>query len=144
MGFFSSLFGKKDAAPEVAAAVPVAPESLPANGVYANMFQIDESFPIAPKATEVGIKRAKLYKNRCVVRGLVTTGFFSQGDNVIVYAGGCPMQAPILDVMKCDALNFQDELAANMHKHTIEAGMTAWIILDLLVLPAIGTSIGKF
>ena len=142
MGFFSKLFGPKEA--PAPAAQPFPAESLPADGNYPNMFRIDESFMIAPKATEVGIKRAKLYKDRCVVRGLVSTGTFSQGESVIVFIDGAPMQVPILDVMKSDVLNFQDELAANMHKHTIESGMTAWIILDISSLPTVGATIGKF
>ena len=142
MGFFSKLFGPKEAPAPAAQPFPV--ESLPANGVYANMFRIDEAFQIAPKATEVGIKRAKLYKDRCVVRGPVTAGSFSQNDAVVLFINGSPMLVPILDVMKCDAMDFKDELAANMHKHTIEAGMTAWIILDITALPVVGTTVGKF
>ncbi|MBP5353798.1 MAG: hypothetical protein J6Y67_01515 [Lachnospiraceae bacterium] len=142
MGFFSSLFGPKEA--PAPAAQPFPAESLPANGVFANMFKIDEAFQIAPKATEVGIKRAKLYKDRIVVRGPVTAGSFSQNDAVVLFVNGSPMLVPILDVMKCGDLDFASELAANMHKHTIEAGMTAWIILDLTSLPVVGTTIGKF
>lgn len=142
MGFFSKLFGPKEA--PAPAAQPFPAESLPANGVYANMFRIDEAFQIAPKSTEVGIKRAKLYKDRYVVRGPVTAGSFSQNDAVVLFINGSPMLVPILDVMKCDAMDFKDELAANMHKHTIEAGMTAWIILDVTALPVVGTTVGKF
>ncbi len=142
MGFFSKLFGPKEA--PAPAAQPFPAESVPANGVYPNMFQIDESFTIAPKSTEVGIKRAKLYKDRCVVHGNVTAGTFSQNDSVVFFVNGSPMLVPVLDVMKVDVMNFKDELAANMHKHTIEAGMTAWMILDITALPAIGTVIGKF
>jgi len=142
MGFFSKLFGPKEA--PAPAAQPFPAESIPADGNYPNMFRVDESFMIAPKATEVGIKRAKLYKDRCVVRGLVSVGTFSQNDAVVVFVDGSPMQVPILDVMKCDALDFPSELAANMHKHTIETGMTAWMILDISSLPTVGATIGKF
>ena len=126
MGFFSSLFGKKETVPEVVLGQPVAPETLPAGGIFPNMMRINESFTTTPKATVVGIKRAKMYKGRTVVCGVVTAGSFNRDDNVIV-----------------TNMNFMDEVAANMHKHTVGEGATAWLILDLTVLPAVNTVVGK-
>ncbi|MBQ6660222.1 MAG: hypothetical protein IJM57_02195 [Lachnospiraceae bacterium] len=143
MGFFSSLFGKKETVPEVVLGQPVAPETLPAGGIFPNMMRINESFTTTPKATVVGIKRAKMYKGRTVVCGVVTAGSFNRDDNVIVTIDGAPVQAPILDVVPVGNMNFMDEVAANMHKHTVGEGATAWLILDLTVLPAVNTVVGK-
>ena len=143
MGFFDFLFGKKETVSESALGTPVDPAALPANGAYPNSYFIGESFTIAPKATEVGIKRAKLYKNRTVVCGVINAGAFNKDDDVIVYINGAPVSAHVLDLIPVDASDFQTELAANMHKKTASQGASAWMILDLTVLPAINTTIGK-
>ena len=143
MGFFDFLFGKKEAVPEQALGTPVDPAALPVNGAFPNMYFISESFPIAPKATEVGIKRAKLYKNRTVVGGVINAGTFNKDDDVIVYINGAPVQAHVLDLIPVGASDFQTELAANMHKKTASQGASAWMILDLTVLPSVNTNIGK-
>lgn len=101
-------------------------------GDYANLLKADEVFSIAPKATEVGLKRAKLLKDRCVVRGMVMAGEFSQGDTVKLLHGAQEMKTVILELLPCDgAVDFKTTLAANMHGKTAPVNTNAWLILDL-------------
>ena len=101
-------------------------------GTYGNLFKTEDVFSIAPKAMDVGIKRAKELKDKLVVRGMILTGAFTKGDEVTVIHGGVEMKTVLLDLIPCDGVTeFDTALKANMHKKTGEAGSNAWFILDL-------------
>lgn len=99
---------------------------------YANVAKADKCFSIAPKATQVGLKRAKAYKNRLVVTSQIITGEFAKDDAVTVTTNGNDVKTTILDVIECsNSSTFETMLESNMGKHKAEAGTSAWIILDL-------------
>lgn len=99
---------------------------------YANIAKADKCFSIAPKALDVGLKRAKAYKNRFVATSQIISGEFAKGDTVTVTTNGKDITTTILDVFECsNSSTFETTLAANMGKHKAEAGTSAWIILDL-------------
>lgn len=99
---------------------------------YANVAKADNCFSIAPKAFDVGLKRAKAYKNRFVATSQIISGEFAKGDTVTVTTNGKDITTTILDVFECsNSSTFETTLGANMGKHKAEAGTSAWIILDL-------------
>lgn len=99
---------------------------------YANVAKADNCFSIAPKAFDVGLKRAKAYKNRFVATSQIIRGEFAKGDTVTVTTNGKDITTTILDVFECsNSSTFETTLGANMGKHKAEAGTSAWIILDL-------------
>lgn len=52
-------------------------------GDYAAIAKVEKTFGIAPKATDVGLKRAKALKNRIVATSYIMSGEFSRGDPVV-------------------------------------------------------------
>lgn len=99
---------------------------------YANVAKADKCFSIAPKATKVGLKRAKAYKNKFVATSQIITGEFAKDDTVTVTTNGNDITTTILDVIECSSSStFETMLEANMGKHKAQAGTSAWIILDL-------------
>lgn len=99
---------------------------------YANVAKADKCFSIAPKATEVRLKRAKAYKNRIVATSQIITGEFAKDDTVTVTTNGKNITATILNVIECsNSSTFETILASNIRKHKVEAGTSAWIFLDL-------------
>lgn len=100
---------------------------------YANVAKADNCFSIAPKATQVGLKRAKAYKNKIVATSQIITGEFVKDDTVTVTTNGENITTTILDVIECsNSSTFETMLEANMGKHKAEAGTSAWILLDLM------------
>lgn len=100
---------------------------------YANVAKVDNCFSIAPKALEVGMKRAKAYKNRIVATSQIITGEFAKDDTVTVTTNGKNITTTILDVIECsNSSTFETMLASNIRKHNVEAGTSAWILLDLM------------
>ena len=57
-------------------------------GDYAAIAKVEKTFGIAPKATDVGLKRAKALKNRIVATSYIMSGEFSRGDAVTVSFAG--------------------------------------------------------
>ncbi len=99
---------------------------------YANVAKADKCFSIAPKALDVGMKRAKAYKNRIVATSEIITGEFAKDDKVTITTKGNDVTTTILDVIECSSSStFETMLAANTGKHKVGAGTSAWIILDL-------------
>lgn len=99
---------------------------------YANVAKDDKCFSIAPKATEVGLKRAKAYKNRIVATSQIITGEFGKDDMVTVTTNSKNITTTILDIIECsNSSTFETMLASNIRKHKVEAGTSAWIILNL-------------
>lgn len=99
---------------------------------YANVAKADKCFSIAPKAVDVGLKRAKAYKNRMVATSSIITGEFAKDDTVTVTTNGNDIKTTILEVIECSSYStFETMLAANTGKHKLGAGTSAWIILDI-------------
>ena len=99
---------------------------------YANVAKADRCFSIAPKATQVGLKRAKAFKNRFVATSQIITGEFAKDDTVTVTTNGENVTTTILDVIECsNSSTFETMLASNLRKHEAKAGTSAWIILDM-------------
>lgn len=111
---------------------------------YANVAKVDKCFSIAPKALDVGIKRAKAYKNRLVATSQIITGEFAKDDTVTVTTNGKNVTTTILDVIECsNSSTFETMLASNLRKHKAEAGTSAWILLDLTEGVGAGSLIQK-
>ena len=102
-------------------------------GDYAAIAKVEKTFGIAPKATDVGLKRAKALKNRIVATSYIMSGEFSRGDAVTVSFDGADMTTTILDVIECSSSStFETELNANFGKYKAKEGVSAWIILDVM------------
>lgn len=102
-------------------------------GDYAAIAKVEKTFSIAPKAMDVGLKRAKALKNRIVATSYIMSGEFSRGDAVTVSFDGANMTTTILDVIECSsASTFKTALNANFGKHKAQEGISAWIILDVM------------
>mgnify|MGYP007067562439 FL=1 len=102
-------------------------------GDYAAIAKVEKTFGIAPKATDVGLKRAKALKNRIVATSYIMSGEFSRGDAVTVSFDGADMTTTILDVIECSSSStFETVLDANFGKHKAKEGVSAWIILDVM------------
>lgn len=143
MGLFSFLFGSP--APATALGEPVAPETLPTDGNFPNILPIEEAVFIAPGSMVCGAKTAKAVKNRCAVFGTVSKGMFHKGDTVIAYVGGKPVKALAHDVIEAER-GWSDNLLTNRQwskGEDVEAGKTAYIILELTVEPDKGSNIVK-
>lgn len=102
-------------------------------GDYAAIAKVEKTFGIAPKATDVGLKRAKALKNRIVATSYIMSGEFSRGDAVTVSFDGADMTTTILDVIECSSSStFETALNATFGKHKAKEGVSAWIILDVM------------
>lgn len=107
-------------------------------------FVIGEVFVIAPEPLEVGLRKARLLKNRVVVRGTVEAGEFTAGDSVHMGSERGRTEAVLLDVIPCDtAENFNVALKANLHDSVAVEGSNAWLILDVGDEPRPGEVIVK-
>ncbi|ERT57236.1 hypothetical protein HMPREF1253_1011 [Peptoniphilus sp. BV3C26] len=90
------------------------------------------------------MKRAKALKNRLVATSQIITGEFEKGDTVTVTTKGKNVTTTILDVIECSSSStFETMLEANMGKHKVQAGTSAWILLDLTEDVDKGTLIQK-
>ena len=113
-------------------------------GEFSALLTADDVFSIEPKAKDVGVKRAKAYKNRLVVRGMIQSGEFSREDSVVILHGDARLETVLLDVIPCGgAVDFNTELKANMHKKTAGVNTNAWLILDVEQGVAHGDVIAK-
>ena len=112
-------------------------------GAFEHLFKVDEVVTIAPKALEVGIARAKAYKNRRVVKGMVVKGSFEQKDTVTIQNGDTPTEVQILELIPCDGIDFMTNLQAHIHKKTAAEGGNAWLVLDLTTDIPVGSTICK-
>ena len=102
-------------------------------GDYAAIAKVKKTFSIAPKAMDVGLKRAKALKNKIVATSYIMSGEFSRGDAVTVSLDGANITTTILDVIECSsASTFKTVLEANFGKHKAKEGVSAWIILDVM------------
>lgn len=84
------------------------------------------------KACPVCGGELKFLSSLSVADGEIISGEFSKGDTVPVTTDGQNLSTQILDVIECsNSSTFETMLAANSHEHTVNAGTSAWILLDL-------------
>lgn len=114
-------------------------------GEFESMAKVEKYRNIAPKALEVGLKKSKEYKNRVMATCTVVAGEFAKGDTVTLRTGGLDTQTTLLEVLECsNSSTFETVLSANLlEKHRVEAGVSAWIILDVVDGVTEGTIIGR-
>ena len=99
-------------------------------GDFANMFTVEDSFTIAPKATDVGIKRAKLFKNKVVVQGRAAKGGFNTDDQARLLVGGSETPVQVLHAYKNTGESLELEMRANLQKKGVQNGEAGWLVLD--------------
>ena len=99
-------------------------------GDFANMFTVEDSFTIAPKATDVGIKRAKLFKNKVVVQGRAAKGGFNTDDQARLLVGGSETPVKVLHAYKNTGESLDLEMRANLQKKGVQNGEAGWLVLD--------------
>ena len=97
---------------------------------YPNLFKVDLAHPISPKATDVGLARAKLMKNAVAAKGTVVSGAFDKG-TVTVIRGGKTVEAELYETAPfTDGEDVDSTLSAHLYKGPVGAGKNAWLILD--------------
>jgi hypothetical protein len=97
---------------------------------YPNLFKTEFAHPISPKATDVGIARAKLMKNAVAAKGTVVSGSFDKG-TVTVIRHGTTFEAELCETAPfTEGEDVESTLAAHLYKGAVGAGKTAWLILN--------------
>ncbi len=98
-------------------------------GEYPNLFKAEFAHPISPKATDVGIARAKAMQGAFAVKGTVISGSFDKGP-VTVIRGGQPFPAELVETAPFSSGEDVDStLSAHLYKGAVGAGKPAWLIL---------------
>jgi len=93
---------------------------------------VQEAFQIEPKATEVGVVRAKRLAKTMVVYGRVEQGVFSKGDAVRIDNEGELLDAKVLESYEDDGENtFEIHVRARMGRQRLSENQTGWLLLDL-------------
>ena len=99
-------------------------------GEFPNLFKAEFSHPISPKATDVGIARAKAMKDCIAVKGTVIAGSFDKG-TVTVISGGKRTEAQLAETAPfTDGEDVDSTLSAHLYKGAVGAGKQAWLILS--------------
>lgn len=97
---------------------------------YPNLFKADFAHPISPKATDVGIARAKAMKDCVAVKGTVIAGSFDKG-TVTIVSGGKQTEAALVETAPfTDGEDVDSTLSAHLYKGPVGAGKQAWLILS--------------
>ena len=97
---------------------------------FPNLFKVDYVLPISPKATEVGIARAKAFKDSLAAKGTVVSGEFSSGP-VTLIRGSETISAQLIETAPFEeGNNVEATLAAHLYKGAMGAGKQVWLILD--------------
>ena len=100
-------------------------------GEYPNLFKVEFSHPISPKATDVGIRRAGAMKNAIAAKGVVVSGSFDKGEAAVIRVPHPPVPAQLIESAPFTEGEAVDStLAAHLYKGAVGAGKTAWLILD--------------
>ncbi len=100
------------------------------SGEFPNLFKAEFAHPISPKATDVGIARAKAMKDCVAVKGTVVSGAFDKGP-VTVISGGKKTEAQLVETAPfTDGEDVDSTLSAHLYKGAVEAGKQAWLILS--------------
>lgn len=109
-------------------------EELASHGEeFTSIFRHRKSTTIAPKATEVGIKRSKLLNNKTVVFGFVQLGQFRKDAPVkILTRDNRIIETKVLEAYEydCPENTLDVELKAHMGKQCIAQWKEGWLILD--------------
>ncbi len=93
---------------------------------------VQEAFRIEPKATEVGVVRAKQLAKKMAVYGRVEQGAFSKGDAVRIDNEGKLLDAKVLEAYEDDGENtFEIHVRAHMGRQRLSQDQTGWMLLDL-------------
>ena len=93
---------------------------------------VREAFRIEPKATEVGVARAKRLAKKMVVYGRVEQGVLAKGDAVRIDSEGELLDARVLEAYEDDGENtFETHVRAHMGKQRLSEDQTGWLLLDL-------------
>ena len=93
---------------------------------------VQKAFQIEPKATEVGVIRAKRLAKTMVVYGRVEQGAFAKGDAVRIYNDGELLDAKVLEAYEDDGENtFEVHVRAHMGRQKLSENQTGWLLLDL-------------
>ena len=96
-------------------------------GDYAAIAKVEKTFGIAPKATDVGLKRAKALKNRIVATSYIMSGEFSRGD---VKKAGKGQNKPGLLLCASGLYTLHDVLQKNdWNEHEIE-NRAEWLLAN--------------
>ena len=96
------------------------------------LLYVQEAFFVDPKATDVGVARAKHYRNGTVVYGSVEEGVFAKGDAVRIDRKGELLEAKILEAfVEEDDCTFEMCVRANMGKQRLSEDQNGWILLDI-------------
>ena len=99
-------------------------------GEYPNLVKVEYVLPISPKATEVGIARAKVFKDSLAAKGTVVSGEFSSGP-VTLIRGSEKISAELIETAPFEeGNNVEATLAAHLYKGAMGAGKQVWLILD--------------
>ena len=92
---------------------------------------VQEAFRIEPKATEVGVARAKRLAKKMAVYGRVEQGAFAKGDAVRIDNEGKLLDAHVLEAYEDDGENpFEVHVCAHMGKQRLDENQTGWLLLD--------------
>lgn len=99
---------------------------------YTSIFRANQTCVICPDSLQVGIKRAKLLKNKAVVYGFVQLGQFRQGDQVLIDQGAYALEATVLEayVYDCEENTLDLMLRSHMGKQRLEQWQEGWLVLD--------------
>lgn len=100
------------------------------SGEFPNLFKAEFAHPISPKATDVGIARAKAMKDCVAVKGTVVSGAFDKGP-VTVISGGKKTEAQLVETAPfTDGEDVDSTLSAHLYKGAVGVGKQAWLILS--------------
>ena len=100
------------------------------SGEFPNLFKAEFAHPISPKATDVGIARAKAMKDCVAGKGTVVSGAFDKGP-VTVISGGKKTEAQLVETAPfTDGEDVDSTLSAHLYKGAVGAGKQAWLILS--------------
>ncbi len=97
-----------------------------------SLFRHRKCLIIAPLATQVGVKRAKLLEEKAVVFGFVQLGCFKQGDPVKILARDRVIETKVLEAYEFDCADntLEVELKAHMGKQQVSQWKEGWLVLD--------------
>ena len=99
-------------------------------GEFPNFFKVEYVIPISPKPTDVGVARAKTFKDSLAAKGYIVSGEFAAGPVTIIrFRDQIPAQ--LLEAAPFEeGSDVESTLSAHLYKGAIKAGKYAWLILD--------------
>lgn len=101
---------------------------------YSSCFHMRNACFIEPTPLQVGIKRAKLLKNKLVLFGFVQLGRFKKGDKVLICDNDGSRETTVLEAYVYDpevpANDLEVMVKAHMGKQQLCQWQTGWLVLD--------------